>query len=131
MKQFTIERNQKAAMALVEKLKSYGPGNHHMSGKEFAIITANLRGFKSRSHPEHLKPIYELAQKTMGEQNLILPRVFSENQTVLFTIETTTISIPQEKKEEEAVNIENRLIKLTYKFNTLAKQNQRGRIRNL
>lgn len=127
MKQVTIKRNQEAAIALVEKLKSYGPGNHHMSGKEFAVITANLRGFKSHSHPEHLKPIYELAQKTMGEQNLILPRVFSENQTVLFTIETATVSIPQEKNEEETV-IENRLIKLTYKFNTLAKQNQRGNL---
>lgn len=128
MKQVTIKRNQEAAIALVEKLKSYGPGNHHMSGKEFAIITANLRGFKNHSHPEHLKPIYELAQKTMGEQNLILPRVFSENQAVLFTIETATVSILQEKKEEETVNIENRLIKLTYKFNTLAKQNQRGNL---
>lgn len=129
MKQFTIKKNQEAAIALVEKLKSYGPGNHHMSGKEFAIITANLRGFKSHSHPEHLKPIYELAQKTMGEQNLILPRVFSENQAVLFTIETVTVPIPQEKKEEgETVDIENRLIKLTYKFNTLAKQNQRGNL---
>ena len=120
----TLERDQKAAEALVEILKGYGPGRHEMSGQEFVNKIAPIRGINSR-YQQYLAGTLKIAKEILGEENLILPKMFSKYTVIVFTIENKEVP---EKENNNETSYENRLIQLTYKFNTLTKQNQRGNL---
>lgn len=120
----TIERDKKAAEALVEILKGYGPGRHEMSGQEFINKIAPIRDIYSRFH-QYLAGTLQIAKEILGgEENLIIPKIFSKHTVVVFTINE---EVPEKENNNETSD-ENRLIQLTYKFNTLSRQNQRGNL---
>ena len=104
------------AKLVISELKNLGPGSHEIIGPDFVKIISEKRKLINKNHPAQWKPVIQIIKNIMGN-NIIIPEGRFSKKLVIKVLNSEPI-----QKDK------NKIISLTYFFNTLANENKRGNL---